>query len=154
VLHHVATAVGDSIVEGEIGAIATGGNDASDGYYLVEFIGTYYTSQSFDATLKCEGHWLYELPGAPKWFYKSSTKEEFDLMNVVMTGVEMIPFSPTNMPSSRARSQAMENNAFRISEDSHNFILDEILRRERIEYDPSRVYDDDDYNDDADQDED
>jgi hypothetical protein len=28
----------------------------------------------------------------------------------------------------------------KISEDSHNFILDEIIRRERLEYDPSRVF--------------
>ena len=28
----------------------------------------------------------------------------------------------------------------KISEESHNFILDEITRRERLEYDPSRVF--------------
>ena len=38
------------------------------------------------------------------------------------------------------RKAATEANAMRISEDSHNFILDEIVRRERLEYDPrSRV---------------
>ena len=38
-LHHFTSAVADSVQIGEIRAIATGGEDATDGYYLVEFTG-------------------------------------------------------------------------------------------------------------------
>ena len=38
-LRHLTSAFSDSVDIGEIGAIATGGEDATDGYYLVEFTG-------------------------------------------------------------------------------------------------------------------
>jgi hypothetical protein len=75
-----------------------------------------------------------------KWFTKSAAKETFDLVNVVSTGVVMLPISPSNMPPKRVHETAERNEALKISEDSHNFILDEIIRRERLEYDPSRVF--------------
>lgn len=49
-------------------------------------------------------------------------------MNIMMTGVvEIVPFSPTNVPSARANSQALESDAVRRSGHSYNFILDEII---------------------------
>ena len=49
-----------------------------------------------------------------------------------------------------------KKHALKISDDSHNSILDEIIRRERLEYDPSRVLvgneDDDEYESDSDSD--
>ena len=60
-------------------------------------------------------------------------------MHLLMAGVEMVPYSLRNMPSV-SRNLARENNAMRISEDSHNFIADEILRRNDIDFDPTRVY--------------
>ena len=65
-------------------------------------------------------------------------------MHLLMADVEMIPYSPANMPSARARSQANEVDAMKISEHSRHFIADEILRSNRLEYDPSRVYDEED----------
>ena len=38
----------------------------------------------------------------------------------------------------------------KIAEESHDFILDEIRRRERLEYDPSRVFVGDDLDSDDD----
>ena len=71
-------------------------------------------------------------------------------MHLLMADVEMIPYSPANMPSARARSQANEVDAMKISEDSHHFVADEILRRNILEYDPSRVYDEEDEEDEDD----
>ena len=49
--------------------------------------------------------------------------------------------SPTNMMGNRAvRQEAAEKDAMKISEESHEFILDEVMRRERLEHDPSRVF--------------
>ena len=48
VLHHLISAITDSVDIGEIGAIAIGGEDADDGYYLVKFTGCPYTEQETD----------------------------------------------------------------------------------------------------------
>ena len=37
------------------------------------------------------------------------------------------------------QGRKLPKNALKISDDSHDFILDEIIRRERLEYDPRRV---------------
>lgn len=59
------------------------------------------------------------------------------------------------MPPKRAQKRAQKNEALKISEDSHNLILDEIMRRDRLEYDPSRVFvGDEDEEDDEDEDDD
>ena len=42
-IHHLTSATSDSVEIGEIGALATGVEDANDGYYLVEFTGCPYT---------------------------------------------------------------------------------------------------------------
>ena len=89
--------------------------------------------------MKCEGKWLNTVPNAPKWYSRSQAQEEVALLNLVSTEVELIPISPSNLPPASIRRQAREANAERISDESHNFILDEILRRERLEYDPMRV---------------
>jgi hypothetical protein len=140
VLHHVTTAVAQSVVVGAIGAIATADDEAADGYYLVEFTSLPYTDQRAGGTLQCDFNWLYPFPRARKWFTKSAAKETFDLVNVVSTGVVMLPISPSNMHPKRVHKTAERNKALKISEDSHNFILDEIIIRERLEYDPSRVF--------------
>jgi hypothetical protein len=123
-----------------IAAIATADDEAADGYYLVEFTSLPYTDQCAGGTLQCDVNWLYPFPRARKWFTKSAAKETFDLVNVVSTGVVMLPISLSNMPPKKVHKTAERNEALKISEDSHNFILDEIIRKERLEYDPSRVF--------------
>ena len=132
-------AIGKSIVTNEIGAIATGDEEATDGYYLVEFTGEPYTDQR-DGALKCEGNWLWEVPEARKWFSTLAESTIFDVINVVATGVTTEKISPSNMPPKRVRKRAVENNGLKISEDSHNFISDDIVRQDALEYDPNRVY--------------
>ena len=58
---------------------------------------------------------------------------------MVATGVEMKPLSFDNQPSRGASRQAREKGAVKICDQYHHMILDEILRRDRLEYDPSRV---------------
>lgn len=140
VLYHVTTAVAQTVVVGEIGAVATDDEEAADGYYLVQFTGLPYTDQAPGGSLKCEAKWLNPVPGARKWFTKSVEDTAVNLVNVVSTGVVMLPISQSTMPPSRVRKEAEKRNALKISEESHNFILDEITRRERLEYDPSRVF--------------
>ena len=69
------------------------------------------------------------------------------MTNVVDAAVLMNPVSPSNMVPAGPRRNLDGLIAVKISEESHNFILDEVQRRERLEYDPSRVYTEDGNND-------
>ena len=69
-------------------------------------------------------------------------------MHIVATDVKMNPFSPSNMIPRHVRKEAERKNAIKISLDSHDFIMDEIEKRERLEYDPSRVLVDNEASDD------
>ena len=60
--------------------------------------------------------------------------------------------APENLPPRGRRDQAFKQKAKKISDDSHNWILDEIVRRERLEYDPSLVLVDGDDEDNFDSD--
>ena len=61
------------------------------------------------------------------------------MVNVLATSVVMDPISPSNRIPINASKEATKKHDLKISDDSHNSILDEIIRRERLEYDPSRV---------------
>ena len=76
-----------------------------------------------------------------KQFYQDDTTVEVthNLEHVVATGVDMEDLSPGNQPPRGATRQANEKKAKKISDKSHHQIMDEINRRERLEYDPSRV---------------
>ena len=91
--------------------------------------------------MKCDCNWLNPVPRARMWYTKSNLETKVDLVNVVATQLELMPISPSNMISNRGlRRDAEAKNAMNISLGTHNFILDEIQRRERLEYDPSRIY--------------
>ena len=63
-----------------------------------------------------------------------------DLVYVVVADAEMTAISPSNMVSNPSvRKETSRLGALRITDESHDFILDEIGRRERLEHDPSRV---------------
>ena len=157
ILHHVTTAVASSIVIGGVGAISTSDETVSNGYYLFEFTSLPYTDQNHDddkdddcldgcISLKCEGKWMYKLPGAKDWYYTPPISEkhglvDIDVVNVVLSEVVMEELSATNKPTRRnANAEAGRMNAKRMSKESHDFIVDEIVRREALEYDPSRVF--------------
>ena len=64
---------------------------------------------------------------------------------------------PKQQDSKKCKGRKLQKkHALKISDDSHNYILDEIIRRERLDYDPSRVLvgDEDEDEDDSDSDSD
>ena len=134
---YVTSAVSEAVEVGNIGAIATSKYEvAPDGYYLAEFISTPYPEGN---GIKCKVLWLEYIKGARKWFVKTEHEEVVDLTFVMDTNVLVNPVSPSNMLPSRVRKHVDPQIAVKISEDSHNFILDEIFRREALEYDPTMV---------------
>ena len=76
------------------------------------------------------------------------------MVYVVATEVEMKSISTTNMTRNRTiRRQDKQLHEMRITNESHDFIIDEISRREMLEYDPSRVLIDNESDSDSDDDE-
>ena len=132
ILRHVTTAVASTIMIGAIGAICTSDETVSSGYYLFEFTSLPFTDQSHDddtdddcvdgcISLKCEGRWLYELPGAKDWYYTPPLSEQhgevaIDVVNVVLSEVVMEELSATNKPTRRnTNAEAGKRNAKRMS---------------------------------------
>ena len=138
VLQHVTSAVAESVEVGNIGAVSTCEHEhAPDGYCLLEFTSLPYPEED---GLKVDGVWLNAVQHARKWFTFSEQKTTVNVVNMVETNVVANPMSAGNMLPKRIKDQLHDASlAVKISEESHNTILDEILSREALEYDPSRV---------------
>ena len=79
----------------------------------MEFTGCPYTEKETDGSLKCKGNWLYQVPGARKWFTKSTTETTIYMVNVVATSVVMGPISPSNRIPRNARKEATKKTCFK-----------------------------------------
>ena len=148
VLRHVTTSVARSIEIGNIGAHAFDkgeGDRGEEDHHLVEFASLPFTDQEGDrCAWKVNCLWLNSIPTARHWHTKSTDEVTLSVVHLVATDVQMHPISPTNMDRNlQVRKEAERLGALRLSNDSHDFILDEIERRERLECDPSRVYGED-----------
>ena len=145
-----------SVEVGNIGACAFQMDDkkkSEAGHHLAEFVKRLKTKQN-NGQLTVDCHWLNPAPGARCWHTRSMEPRTVDLVCAVDTDVEMLPMSAGNMIKSKGvRKAAAHKNPIRISDDSHDFILDEIRRRERLEYEPSRVFSDNEPDTDSDDDE-
>ena len=63
-----------------------------------------------------------------------------NVVNVVETDVVMNPMSQGNMLPKKFKEQLVDASlVFKVSEESHNATLDEMLSREAPECDPSRI---------------
>ena len=139
-LQHITALVADEIEVGNVGAVVTSDTECKEGYYLVEFTGEPYTDQQ-TGELKCECNWLYPLPESPSWYTFSTEKTIVELLNVVATNVEMDEMSPNIYPrNQQMRKECRKKNGKRITNDARCEILDEIIRRDDLEYDPTIDY--------------
>ena len=109
-------------------------NQAPNGYFLVEFF-----DEPGPGDDQCNTYQLNVVPGASKWWTKSDTVYVVDMINVVDTDVKVEPVSASNMPPPRVKKQLTNHIAVKISEESHNFAIDEVWRRDQLEYDPNLV---------------
>ena len=62
-------------------------------------------------------------------------------------------FGPPRTGTRPERREAIQKQTMRITNASHDFIIDDISRRERLEYDPSRVLEENESDSDSDDDE-
>ena len=136
VLVSLSSNIAATIEIGGYGAIVTNDEAARDGYWMVEWTSESYTCQE-TGRLVCDGFYLNEVPGGPQWWTPSGLAVTTPLVNVVMADVKMDPIEVgRNVPSSSHvnRRQCLEKEALRVEVDSHDYIFDEMFRRERLEY--------------------
>ena len=139
-------------------AVVTSDKKADNGYYLVEWTSDPFTCQE-SGELWCNGNYLNPVPRAPKWYTKSALADEHLLHHVVLGKIEMVPISdehelPNSLPKASKR-KAISKQALKISTDSDDFIIDEIICRESLEDPEYERYDtelDDDDDGDGDDD--
>jgi hypothetical protein len=101
---------------------------------MIEWISEPYTCQD-TGSLVCDGYYLNPVGGAPKWWTPSGVAKKIPSVPIAMADVDMDPIEKgRNMPSSTHvnKTDMLKNEALRIEESSHDYIFDEIFRRETI----------------------
>ena len=124
-----------AIEEGKFGAVLCNDKAEKNGYYLVEWIGSPFTSQETKVLL-CDAVYYNKVPRAPGWYTRSNPPhiETHELNHVISADLPMIPISDSNkLPNGCAKAIAKRMGAMKLSEDSHDFIMEEIFRRETLE---------------------
>ena len=74
---------------------------------------------------------------------KKSKRDTVAVDQIVMGNVVMEADNDKNCPIKEVEEEYIGKQAIKVSEDSHNFILSELVQREYLEYDSNRVYTDD-----------
>jgi len=125
---------------GAVGAIGTKEIPARHGYWIMQFTGPAYIDQE-TGKLMCKGIWWDEVAFGPDpWFILDKKEEILEVASIVMSDVDMEKVSGTNPPPASNKNELAQKRPRRVSDDSHGYILDEIVRRDMLEHDPNRVY--------------
>ena len=133
VLRHVTTSVARSIKIGNVGAHAFDkgkGERGEEECHLVEFASLPFTDQEGDkCAWKVNCLWLNSVPRERHWCTKTTNEVTLSVVCLVATDLQMHPISPTNMVRHlQVRKDAERLGALRLSNDSHDFIMDQIER--------------------------
>lgn len=75
---------------------------------------------------------LYRLDNRKNWYHSSSTKSIVNLLHVVVADVAIVTDS---IPRGFSSKLIKDNYIGRMTDECHEFILDEINRRDRLNYD-------------------
>ena len=135
ILRQMGTAMSVSLDKGKIGAVSSPKHDkAPNRYFLVEFI-----NEPGPADKQCNTYELNVVLGANKWVTRPEKECIVDMINVVDTDAKVEPISAQNMPPQRIRRQVTHHIVVKISEESHNFAIDEMRRRYQLGYGPKLV---------------
>ena len=151
VLQGIAMRMADGIEVGNIVAFMTDDPDA-DGYYVAEVIEGVHTLQEdlelneYDppvvvlaGKLVCRGKYWSKLAGTRRFYYPDPSEATtlIRLKHVVDTCIDMDEISDDNpLPNNyRNKTRVKNMGAKSVSSDSHEFIMDEISKRELLEHD-------------------
>ena len=125
-----------AVEEGKFGAVVCNDDKEKHGYYLVEWLGVPWTRQDTDELL-CKAVYWNSVPYAPGWYTRSNPPHiETQLLNHIITAdLELHPISESNkLPNGCAKASATRKGAMKLDIETHDFIMEEIFRREALEH--------------------
>jgi hypothetical protein len=93
------------------------------------------SDESQAGELVCEATYLNPVKRAPYWYTPSDIATVVRLQHVVGADLEMNqPLPLIKLPSNCKRKDALRKGAMRLSENYHELLLDEINRRDALDY--------------------
>jgi hypothetical protein len=149
VLEGVAARMAEQIECNNYGAVMTE-DEATHGYYLVEWTSEPYalqeeTDEFREGELVCDATYLDPVGRARNW-YTPGTSTGVTLIriqHVVAGDVKLLSPSPTvKLPRTCNRQEAIRKKAVRLSDSSHEEILDEINRRDVLNFEEQDIGED------------
>jgi hypothetical protein len=139
VLEGIMTRMAETIKEKNYGAVMTE-DDNTNGYYLVRWASEPYASQEVTdewaiGELVCDGTYLNPVGRARNWYTQGEDSVTLRVQHVVAANLQLEkPSDQVRLPSACNRTEALKKGATRLSDDSHMTILDEIDRRDILDY--------------------
>ena len=143
------------IREGGVGAVGTTDN-AAMGYYVVRWTSEPYTLQAVAegvsgviaaGVMVVDAVYFNMVGRAPYWYTQSELTVVIEVRHVLRSGLQLEEISPTNkLPLACNRLDATRKRAVKITTQEHESIMEEAVRRDRLEF--SEDEDSDDVEDD------
>ena len=132
-----------AIREGEVEAVGTI-DKAAMGYYIVKWLSKPYALQ-VDAegisgivtagAMVVDGLYFNRVQRAPYWYTQSEEKSIIEVKHVLQSGLQLKEICATNtLPWACNQLEATRKNAGKFSMQEHETIVEEAVRRNRLEY--------------------
>ena len=129
------------IIRDSVGAVQIQQDDDNESAYeLVEFKDSPFTLQENvggfkSGQLVCKVVYMYPVPRAQNWCTSGTEEEHVMVQHVVATQLELErPSKKVKLPRSCNSKQARDKGARHLKSSSHGAILEEMCRREELEY--------------------
>jgi hypothetical protein len=150
VIEGLCRQMGEEIQLGQIGAVATD-DTATLGYYLVQFTSDVFPFESEnreaiddddiqqieEGSLVVRGRYYSLMRGAPFWYVPPSIDDAsllFRVQTVLAGDLKLHPVELGTLEAPRNKRKAIEKNAaVKLMEEVHSDLVEEIVRRERID---------------------
>ena len=131
------------IKEGEVRAVGTT-DEAAMGYYIVQWKSKPYALQAdaegmpgilMAGAMVVDGLYFNRVQRAPYWYTQSEEMSIIEVRHVLRSGLQLEEISEMNkLPRACNRLEATRKNAGNISMQEHKTIMEEAVRRDRLEY--------------------
>lgn len=141
VLSGISSIMALGIQVGNYGALMTE-DDNSHGYYLFQFLSSSYTLQEDrndiqSGELMADVQYFQSVGRARHWYILGTYRDTAHVQHMVSVNAQLLKEDRSQkiiLPRSCNQKEARRRNARRISDDSHQEILDEINRRDRLDF--------------------
>lgn len=160
-LSDLARTISAGVKDGNFGAVNVDGDDDYD-YYVVKWVGEPFLGNGIgddgaftDGELVCRAKWMYKVPQAPRWYTLSEETTLVWMQQVVANNLELTEECAEfrlsrRLPRTVLNDVAARGGAFMVHARTHDQIMDDIERRENMDFEEFDVIADSDDGDDVD----